>query len=449
LEDDVALKIITNCKVSSMKKKNRLSQDIYIRHRTITTIMAGMKIHHRSRISMNPWLLFIQWLVVLTLFITPIGNANASSSTGTTKNYNIYNYDQTGQQFTPDGRLLQVEYASNAAELSSPLVVVECLPAISHETDHQASTPYPCLILMTVPRRMHAPQRRIVILDHESQPRHPDASSRSSRSSSAVVVVAMTGILADSLALLQATLEKDAEHVRRFQTPLGPVSLARTMADECQSRVFGGGIRPYGSTMLVVGYEEETVVADPADDDDKTHVQHRSVIFQTDPSGALLLHHQLLPAEHDDRGDTGTRRRPWQKGSTHGPSVAATAAPRAVRSHVRCVVGGTETARERLKKRLQRGLGTLEEEPTSRVDHESSSAAVTLLDRIATVAKILIMEARQDGTGGGEGNQDVTKRQLASDFPLEIVIMCPHLGGSYRLEEEQIDRIYKIIGDSI
>jgi hypothetical protein len=83
------------------------------------------------------------------------------------------------------------------------------------------------------------------------------------------------------------------------------------------------------------------------------------------------------------------------------------------------------------------------------VDHESSSAAVTLLDRIATVAKILIMEARQDGTGGGEGNKDVTKRQLASDFPLEIVIMCPHLGGSYRLEEEQIDRIYKIIGDGI
>jgi hypothetical protein len=62
-------------------------------------------------------------LVLLTIWLLL---AHHQVNCSNINNYHIYNYDQTSQQFTPDGRLVQVEYASHAVEQSSPVVVVEC-----------------------------------------------------------------------------------------------------------------------------------------------------------------------------------------------------------------------------------------------------------------------------------------------------------------------------------
>lgn len=136
--------------------------------------------------------------------------------------------------FTPDGRLLQVEYAGRACTWSSPLVVLS----------RGSFT-----ILMTCKSSSQTQDRLIVLNDK--------------------TVVAMSGILSDSLSLLsvvQRELEKELRLYGRAGT-LSSLKIASILGDACQSHAFGGGIRPYGSTMVVCGVDG---------------------IYQTDPSGAVV-----------------------------------------------------------------------------------------------------------------------------------------------------------------
>ena len=130
--------------------------------------------------------------------------------------------------FTPDGRLLQVEYACRAASHSSPLVALKY-------TDH--------LILMTASRR-----HRLLIYESQN------------------VVVAMSGVLADSMALLKILQGEAETELRLYGQSLSALRMAATIGDACQKHAFGGGLRPYGSTMLVCSSHQ---------------------VFQTDPSGAV------------------------------------------------------------------------------------------------------------------------------------------------------------------
>jgi hypothetical protein len=55
-------------------------------------------------------------LVAILFLLSLVSNSSLAN-----QNYNAYNYDMTTPLFTPDGRLLQVEYASRAATHSSPV----------------------------------------------------------------------------------------------------------------------------------------------------------------------------------------------------------------------------------------------------------------------------------------------------------------------------------------
>jgi 20S proteasome alpha/beta subunit len=155
--------------------------------------------------------------------------------------YNAYQYDMTDAQFTPDGRLLQVEYASAAADHSSPVVV-------------QPLDSDLCLVCTT--HRAGVYTERLVLI--------PTGSWTTKQPP---VVVALSGILADNMALLEVLQEKRWEQMQLYETPLSAQQVAQAMADECQKKAFGGGIRPFGATLLVCGMDG---------------------VYQTDPSGGIL-----------------------------------------------------------------------------------------------------------------------------------------------------------------
>ncbi|GKY99866.1 hypothetical protein MPSEU_000940300 [Mayamaea pseudoterrestris] len=169
-------------------------------------------------------------LSLLLLLATTIQHVSAAA-------YNSYQYDLTVPQFTPDGRLLQVEYASAAADHSSPLVIArlndDMIVLMSSKSDNKV-------------------QERLIIL--------PESDT----------VVAISGILADSLALLQTAQKESLNHRRMHGNSLTATQIANVVSSACQSHAFGGGLRCYGSTLVVCGCQSDSLV-----------------ILQSDPSGAL------------------------------------------------------------------------------------------------------------------------------------------------------------------
>ena len=307
------------------------------------------------------------------------------SSSVSRSNYNVYNYDQTTPQFTPDGRLLQVEYASSAADQSAPLVVLEFLG-----NDNEA---YPCTVLITVPKQPLSPQNRIVIIETNNE----------SFSQKSTYCLAMSGILSDSLALLQAGMKSASEHSLQYQEVLDMESFVQVLADECQSRVFAGGLRPYGSTLLLCGYEEEHP-------EEKKSETFRSLVYQTDPSGGILQH------KSDDSSSLPKKK---NKNS--------------VKSEVRCIVGGSPGLQRQLHKQIQQGMARLE---------QKRKGTLSLADRIAGVAKILIKETSDTSSSDKSSSR---KHKNSSDsstpqYPLEVVILSSRLG-CHRLEGKQLQAV--------
>eukprot|EP00980_Cylindrotheca_fusiformis_P010632 scaffold2366_cov115-Cylindrotheca_fusiformis.AAC.6 len=220
-------------------------------------------------------------------------------SSSSSINYNVYNYDMATPQFTPDGRLLQVEYASVAAEQSSPLLALQ----LKHDT----------IVLIAI-KNSNTQNRMALLMD----PQNP-------------VCVAMSGVLADSVALLQGVLEESSNNRKRYNKELTILQVANVIAKACQQNSFGGGIRPYGSTMMVCGFCDAK----------------QPVLYQTDPSGAIL--------------EAPCPETPNQ---------------------VRWMIGGSQSLQRQLKQRINQALG--------RSPLDSSMA-----DMIVLASRILIKETRK------------------------------------------------------
>jgi 20S proteasome alpha/beta subunit len=291
------------------------------------------------------------------------------ASTNANYNYNAYNYDMTTPQFTPDGRLLQVEYASTAADLSTPLVALQM-----DDTDNT---------LVLVSLRTSNTQTRMVLLQDD------DSS----------ICIAMSGVLADSVALLQKALSQSAQHVRTFHTPWTMLQLATALANACQTHAFGGGIRPYGCTMLVCGFggvershHNKAAAAATA----TTAAGSIATLYQTDPSGAIL------------------------KAPSSSSADASSCS-------IRWMVGGNSALQRQLRKRIDSNLAR----------HKKSSS---LADTIALVARTMIKETKATTTT----TKSTTASTSSSDDPeavsLEVVVLSPTLGG-HRLTKDQLDAI--------
>mmetsp|Transcript_8919 Transcript_8919/g.18683 ORF Transcript_8919/g.18683 Transcript_8919/m.18683 type:complete len:253 (-) Transcript_8919:113-871(-) len=249
------------------------------------------------------------------------------------------------------------------------------------------------------------------------------------------------------------------------------LSLARALADECQSRVFAGGLRPYGSTMLLCGYESNdgyNVIVEEAEEEDVNNSEisnskrtnrrsplFQSSIYQTDPSGGILQHRAARDNSAVRPKKKKTTRKP--KRVEHGSSSSWNSS--VVRCRVRCVVGGQPGVQRQLHKRINEGMAKFEQK--NQRNHRSAQdpqPSLSLAQRIANVAKILIKETSETKTSGSNKNgstRSSTKRHNSkkedalsplspSAYPLEIVIVSP-IWGCHRLEGKQLEAIQTLI----
>jgi Proteasome subunit A N-terminal signature len=342
-----------------------------------------------------------KWPFLLALVVFSSINLASSSSA----DYRPYYYDRN-IHFTPDGRLLQVEYAANAADNSSPLVVCQldentmvvmtCSRAISSSSSGASA-------------RGQRPQDRLVVLED-------------------TVVVGMSGVLSDSLAVLKSSLQ-DWEKFKLIygdqdRDAMMLTKVADAIGQACHENCFQGGTRPYGSTMLLMGIDIPAAVKEDnetSDDRDESDVvgkaadspQYPFRIIQTDPSGAVI---PVPVFRVDKRHKSSERKHP--KSST---------------LDVLKIIGGGPDLRIRIEKAIQK-LGGEDQQPPD------------IWDRMRSLAAILAEAQQEQSNPSTPSFFGRKKRKRKGDdhdkvvqlYKLEAVLLSRKYG-IHRLSEEQAE----------
>ena len=178
-------------------------------------------------------------------------------------------YDRAITVFSPDGRLFQVEYAREAVKRGSTVIGIKCREGVALLVDKRVASK-----LLELPSL----EKIFQIDDH--------------------IGAASSGLVADGRILIdRARVEAQINRIT-YNEPIGVTALAKKICDHKQTYTQYGGVRPYGTALLIAGV-----------DDDKPH------LFETDPSGALLEYKataigagrsaaiEVFEAEYDERVD--------------------------------------------------------------------------------------------------------------------------------------------------
>ncbi|KAL7581723.1 hypothetical protein ACA910_022263 [Epithemia clementina (nom. ined.)] len=229
---------------------------------------------------------FVLFLVLKTLTIQKVKPVSAEV-------YSPYQYDMSAPTFTPDGRLLQLEYACRTADHSPPIFI---LPLSSQSNDNHNpinnDENHQMLAIVTY-RPSFRLQERLLVYSN-SVYNNVDDGRKS-------VMIGFAGVMADCCALGRKLQEDSIENQRLFGVPFTRArEWAVAASRRCHRHACGGGIRPYGANCVVVESndggrviksKEKSTVINGARSGSDTPTEKRSSIFATicttDPSGAI------------------------------------------------------------------------------------------------------------------------------------------------------------------
>jgi proteasome alpha subunit len=151
-------------------------------------------------------------------------------------------YDRAITVFSPDGRLFQVEYAREAVKRGTTAVGVKAVDGVVLLVDKRVTSKL--LEAASI-------EKIFQIDDH--------------------IGAATSGLVADARALIdRARVEAQINKVT-YDEPIGVEVLSKKICDFKQSYTQYGGVRPFGTALLIAGVDD-----------------NRARLFETDPSGALL-----------------------------------------------------------------------------------------------------------------------------------------------------------------
>lgn len=137
-------------------------------------------------------------------------------------------YDGGVSQFDPDGTLHQVEYANVAVQNSEPVAAVLL----------EGGIVLAARVRPFIPDALRAGpyfEKVLAIDDH--------------------MLCTVAGVGPDASALVAAAREAAQKHRLAWGDPIPPQLLARTVCNLCQAYTQYGGLRPFGATLLLAGYD--------------------------------------------------------------------------------------------------------------------------------------------------------------------------------------------------
>jgi len=151
-------------------------------------------------------------------------------------------YDRAITVFSPDGRLFQVEYAREAVRRGTTAVGIKAVDGVAVLVDKRITS------------RLMEPESIEKIFQVDAH-----------------IGAATSGLVADARVLIDRARVEAQINRLVYDESIGVEVLAKRICDFKQTYTQYGGVRPFGTALLIVGVDDD-----------------RFRLFETDPSGALL-----------------------------------------------------------------------------------------------------------------------------------------------------------------
>lgn len=171
-------------------------------------------------------------------------------------------YDRAATMFSPDGHLLQAEYAEKTVRLGSSSIGLECKDGVIIIADRRVRDK------LVTPESMN----KIFEID-------------------AHIVVTTAGILADARILIDHAQLLAQQHRVTYGTSVEPISVIRMIADRKQMFTQYGGARPFGVSLLLGGVHKG-----------------KAYLYTTDVIGNFLTYRANAIGENDEKIKETLRR---------------------------------------------------------------------------------------------------------------------------------------------
>jgi proteasome alpha subunit len=166
--------------------------------------------------------------------------------------HQMMGYDRAITMFSPDGRLLQVEYAKKTVRLGNTAIGMVCKDGVLLVTDKRV------VDKLVIPEAI---EKIFQIDDH--------------------MISTAAGIISDARVLIERAQVKAQQHHVTFNTPIDTLSVVKDICSLKQLCTQSGGLRPFGVSLLVAGI-----------DNDGT-----PVLFETDPTGIFYQYRATVIGE--------------------------------------------------------------------------------------------------------------------------------------------------------
>ena len=165
--------------------------------------------------------------------------------------HQIMGYDRAITMFSPDGRLLQVEYAKKTVKQGSTAIGIACRDGVILVTDKRIVDE------LVVPE---AVEKIFQIDDH--------------------IGSTASGILSDARVLIERAQVKAQQHRVVYDSPIDTLSIVKDICNLKQICTQSGGLRPFGVSILVAGIDNGT-----------------PRLFETDPTGIYFQYKATVIGE--------------------------------------------------------------------------------------------------------------------------------------------------------
>lgn len=163
-------------------------------------------------------------------------------------------YDRSITMFSPDGRLLQVEYAKKTVKQGSTAIGLTCKDGVVLVSDKRITSK------LLVPEAI---EKMFRIDDH--------------------IAATASGIISDARVLIDRAQVRAQQHAVTYDSKIDVLSIVKDICDLKQVCTQSAGLRPFGVSMLVAGVEEDGTIK----------------LFLTEPYGLYFQYRAAVIGEGD------------------------------------------------------------------------------------------------------------------------------------------------------